>query len=360
MQFSLSDLLKSVRHNKGSSFPGVLPDTRSNEEKAKDYLHEEIVSDDRREALGALYEWQEKPRDKWKRFPIKNQDGSSSCVGQAIAKALGIHNNIEEDLYVELSAGWIYAHRTNFPGQGMIINQAMNFATESGATLEYFLPTNGKSEQELNEYRGKRYPASIGEIAKIYKPGNFVEVISRDINELAALLEIRPLVMGFTFDYNEWTEEPKLVTNAPQLRHLTCGIEATLHNGQKRIIIDDSWKEEATILGGKRLISQEFLLKRCFYVGYFIDLSNTWQSEPNKPRVNFTRDLTPGAKADQDVKILQDVLKYEKLFDNTVDSTGNYFGLTQAAVSKLRVKYGVAAGTAFDAGIRAIINKQYK
>lgn len=360
MKFSLSDLLKHMRSDKSPSFPGVLPDTRSNDEKARDYLHEEIVRDDHREELGAMYEWREKMPSQWKRFPIKNQDGSSSCVGQAIAKALGIHNNIEEDLYVDLSAAWIYAHRSNYPGEGMIVPHAMQFVKDFGATLEYFMPTNGKSEQELNAYYGKRFPVSIGEVAKIYKPGNFVTVISRDINEIAALLEKRPLVMGFAFDYNEWTEQPQIITNAPKLRHLVCAIEGTLYNGQKRIIIDDSWKEEATILGGKRLISQEFLTQRCFSIGYFIDLSNTWQSEPDKPRVNFTRDLTPGMRSDQDVKILQDVLKYEKLFPIDQDSTGNYFGLTQAAVSKLRVKYGMPEGTAFSADIRAIINKQYK
>jgi hypothetical protein len=51
---------------------GLIPDPRSEEEKLKDYRAEEVL------AAFVPIEWKEKPESEWRKYPIFNQDYSSS------------------------------------------------------------------------------------------------------------------------------------------------------------------------------------------------------------------------------------------------------------------------------------------
>jgi len=64
---------------------GAINDMRAAGEQQKDYKFEEIV------ARVNPVEWVEKPQDKWRKFPIFNQNGSGSCVAQTAAKLLAIN-----------------------------------------------------------------------------------------------------------------------------------------------------------------------------------------------------------------------------------------------------------------------------
>ena len=77
---------------------GVIEDPRNADEKAKDYKAEEIVFS------YAPFEWKEKLEADWRKFPIFDQDSSRSCVAQAVAKALGIENYIEEKKFAHYPA----------------------------------------------------------------------------------------------------------------------------------------------------------------------------------------------------------------------------------------------------------------
>ena len=64
---------------------GCLDDPRSPEEKERDYRAEEI-----KPLMAPI--WTEKPRSEFRRFPIFDQNQSSSCVSMSVAKVLGIEN----------------------------------------------------------------------------------------------------------------------------------------------------------------------------------------------------------------------------------------------------------------------------
>jgi hypothetical protein len=86
----------------------------------RDYQMEEV-------ACYAPVKWEEKKT--FRSFPVKNQDGSGSCVGNAVAKILGIENYLEEGQYLDLSARDIYTRRTN-QGMGMHFREAMKIGSE--------------------------------------------------------------------------------------------------------------------------------------------------------------------------------------------------------------------------------------
>ena len=105
---------------------GVVDDPRVDEQKEKDYQHCEIASGEKKVKV----RWVEKEPAKFRKFPIRNQDGSSSCVAQSTAKVLGINNFLEEKEFVELSAKDIYMRRRN-DGGGMWGTDAMDKQAQS-------------------------------------------------------------------------------------------------------------------------------------------------------------------------------------------------------------------------------------
>ena len=94
------------------SIDGVTPDLRSPDDKAKDFNHLEI-------AQAVQLNWNRDVSGAPK-YSIRNQDGSSSCVGQSTAKALEI---ITEKIQ---SAHPIYRRRANYPSPGMYLQDAFN------------------------------------------------------------------------------------------------------------------------------------------------------------------------------------------------------------------------------------------
>ena len=116
---------------------GAIDDYRPPEEKQKDFLFKEVV------AHSSAPVWEEKePRD-WRRFPIRDQDGSSSCVAQSMAKLVGLLQELRDGHFVELSAAGLYQRRANRnwgDGLGMIGTDAFNIARTEGLTLAQRFP----------------------------------------------------------------------------------------------------------------------------------------------------------------------------------------------------------------------------
>ena len=128
-----------------NTFTGCLPDTRTNEEKAKDW-HKDL-------AMSGVVNWVEKDFGDIKTFPLKNQDGSGSCVAQTLSLMLGIENYLEEGKYIEFSAGDIYTKRSNKDSMGMIGVEALEIARKNGCTLESLIPSNEQSESQINDIK---------------------------------------------------------------------------------------------------------------------------------------------------------------------------------------------------------------
>ena len=320
---------------------GVVDDPRIEEHKEKDYKHCEIASGDKKIKV----EWVEKLKDEWRKFPIRNQDGSSSCVAQSIAKILGINNFLEEKEFVELSAKDIYMRRENSGEQGMWGIDALKIACDFGATLESLFQSQNIGEEEINKVDG--YTKYKNQIAKIFKGKNFV-TLPFDIDLIGEQIQKgRGVLLFFKFDNEEWSDYPIIINDNPKLHHAVVGVDTTTVDGEKAIVIDDSWGEFYG-LDGQRIITESFIKERLTFAGYIVDLQNDWRDEKDKegekPKHEFTERMkfSTNFNISEEVKWLQKVLIYENLFPVNVDITGYYGSITRKAVLKFQFKHKVA------------------
>ena len=326
---------------------GVLDDPRSQNQKNKDYQDIELITSP------APVKWQEwslihnQLEIELNNFPVFNQDGSSSCVAHAFALSMGIDNWLEEGKFIRLAPADIYDRRQN-NSAGMYFQNAADIAYNHGATLYDFLPSDGLNEQQISGLLAN-YKPSYGEIAKIYKTGNYfwIQEATTNIDRINywTNIEKRPIVLGVRFGDGEWNRtEPQIKGNKTPYGH---GISippngAFLYKGKKTVLIQDNWSANSG-WGGRRFVSEDWWKAgRIIGAISWKKLIDTWRDteEKQKPHYKFEHNLKYGTR-NNDIIALQDILKYEELFANNIMSTGYYGNITAKAVLKFQLKYKV-------------------
>lgn len=356
------DPTEIVEVNKAVIPPGALEDTRSEEEKAKDFKAEEVAT------FGPV-NWQPKRFEDVNTFPVRNQDGSGSCVAATLALMLGIENFLEEGKYIEFSFKDIYDRRSNKPQAGMIGVDALDIGRKHGASLNALMPSDNQSEEEIAKVERR---ISDEQISQIFKSKSYVQ-LPFDIEKIAWTIESgrrngvgKPIMTWFQFPYSEWNAVPTVTGGNDNLvRHSVTAVDYGILNGVKGIFIQDSWGLHSSTVNGLRFISEDYINKRMIFCAYNIDLSNNWrdgQPTTPKPTYNFTRNLEYGMMGDPDVKALQGILAYEGLFTSNPDyHKGNYLEITGKAVLAFQEKYGISPTSANHCGplTRQKLNELY-
>jgi hypothetical protein len=312
----------------------------------RDFLYKEI-------ATAPIVNWQEKTT--FKSYPIFNQNGSSSCVAQAVAKVLGIENAKEENKFVSLSARDIYTRRTNNT-EGMFYHEAMSIGKQYGATIEQLMPSQNLSEAELNKSNDRTFTSEY--IGKIFQGGAFVSV-EPNIDAIASIIERgKGIVLGFRWDYDEWDKEfPTVNPNSKQTYgHGVAGVDYGLIKGKKYIVIDDSWGNNRG-KNGQRFISEDFITNRNSSAWYFEDLSNEDAVDIPVEKYIFNNDLYVGIQNEEVIK-LQFVLQKLKFFPTNQNCTGYFGGITRQAVKDFQIEYGITPTEGyFGEKTREVLNK---
>lgn len=312
-------------------YNGIVEDPRPEEEKAKDYKLADI-------AMGYVtLNWIPYDEKHLKTYIIQDQDGSSSCVAQAVSKLLAIHEVLEGRSYTQLCPKFIYTRRENYPSGGMWLPNALSIACNYGSCPEVEMPCSDKGETFMNDksteipqcavnalkYRGKYYfeiPVNIDEIANILEQGYGV-------------------LLGFRFDYDEWTDVPTVHEHSKRsCGHGVAAVDYCLYNGEKAIIIEDSWGPNKA-KGGRRIITEKFLNARCFYAGYVTSL----------PNFKFTKTMQRGSTGIE-VRKLQEVLEI------TVD--GIFGPKTKVAVQMYQIKNKLVPDGIVGPKTRAVLNNE--
>lgn len=312
------------------NFTGLIPDPRTETDKSKDYQHAEVYA-------ATPIEWKEKTE--FRTFPIRNQNGSGQCVAFSSAKALGVNNLNEAGEYAALSPRDIYTRRSN-TGSGMWLQNAGSITKEHGSTLDSLMPSDNLSETAANNFFD-RTSESI-KIALNYKSQGYV-FISNDTDVMDNIARIinegyAPVLTTF-FHISEWTDEPKILVPSDQAKnfHAITVVDYFLKNDEKYLLIEDSWGQQYGN-DGRRMLSETWIRGRMTGCMYLID----WKFEPTpKPKHDFKKVLLYGQK-NNDIKVLQDVLKYEGLMATNITSTGYYGNITAKGVMDFQIKHAVA------------------
>lgn len=319
------------------NFTGALEDNRSTLEKSKDYSFEEIV------ASANPVQWVEKNYDQWRKYPTFNQDGSSSCVAQTIAKMVGIHEHLNHGSFIHFSASYIYQKRSNAPGLGMIGVNAFEILRNKGITLEELMPSQNMNEQEINSVSED---VSDRRVAQVFKIKNYVVVPIRNIETVASIIQTtsKPVMVWFRSSYRAWNaERPRLpMAETLDVHHSVTATDYCLIDGRKHLIVEDQWGTTGFKETGQRAISEEVFNNTNTFVAYFMNLdydTRETKDEFELPKHKFNKKLYYGMRNDSDVKAMQKILKHLGYFPANVEATGNYFGLTAKAVLRFQKEH---------------------
>jgi len=355
-----------------AGFPsGLLEDNRPAEQKAKDFLARELYGAKVPVLTFPDYQdWQNNEANKkmLKTFAIQNQDGSYSCVAQSGALALAINNYIEEGHYERMSPRSIYPRRRNKPGKGMWIDDLGNICTTQGVIFEGVLPSEGLGEDAMNDLSD--FLPSYESIAKIYRPKHYVW-LGLTIDEVAGILaQGKPVVLALQFDNGEWAKEVPTLANknsTAQYGHAITALPRAffMYNGQRAIMIQDSWGVDSG-MNGRRILTQDWFRQgRVKSAIWFEDLQNlaVLNDVQGKPSFKFDRNLTAGMRGN-DVAMLQRCLGYLKdeqgfLFALNVPPTGYYGGITRAGVKRFQAMYGLPITGNVDNPTMETLNKLF-
>jgi len=223
---------------------GVMPDPRTEEAKELDYTHI---------AGSTIVNWREKPYTEWKRYTQRFQDGSSSCVFQAIAKAF------ETVLGYPVSAS-SYFWRMFYPNPGAYLQDGFHIALKRYFATEADEPSNNQTEQYMNTIR----PLKTTLLGLSYYQPDF-----RDIDQIAQAIEqYGHCVLTFASLNEEWTLTPQYSGAKAKWGHAICAVDYSLIGNVKTLICEDSTGQGSSPTG-LRLITKDFLEKRASGAGYF-------------------------------------------------------------------------------------------
>jgi len=303
---------------------GVFPDTRSEEEKDNDVTHDEIA--------GGEVTWVEKDPSTWKKFTLRDQSSSYSCVLQSNAKARGVTEFNETGNFPVLSARE-YNERSNYPTAGTIPYEGLQI-TSRGLALEFLYPSEKLTEDEIN-VRIPKAPQVI-QSEQSFSGGTPVSFPSIDIDSIAQALDSGfGVVVCCAFYAKYWQYVVQVGLSSPNVHHQIAVVDRTIYNGKKALICEDS-AFLGTSKDGQRILTEDALLKYCYFAGYVAKLK---EASGPKPNHIFTADISFGMRSNE-VTLLQKRLVYEGLLSS--DCISGYFGpLTKQAVIAYQKKNGI-------------------
>ena len=295
---------------------GVLPDPRSPMDVQKDYLHDELIP------MAVVLNWN-RDMSGAPKYSVRDQDSSSSCVGQGTAKALEIITGVVQSAHPQ------YRRRANYPYPGAYLQDAMDIIKNQGTTTEALDASQQMSETLMNRDVTVETPLT----EPVY-----IRISPVSIDDIAMAIETQKhCVLTIVSSMPEWNVvKPIVSVTAPTFGHCICGIYYfTDEVENKCILVDESWGENQI---RQRILTEDFIKARCTGAMYFVAAQPL--PVPVKPKFTFSRTLVYG-NSNYSVRALQDILKYEGFFPLNVSSTGYYGIITAKGVLAWQLKHSV-------------------
>lgn len=233
-----------VRYN------GIAKDSRSKKEIAKDFQAKELLvySPKLFRNITSFSEM--------RKGVIRNQNGSGSCVTQALAKA--IEMNIEkQELSHVLSATYPYQNRSNRPQSGSSPQEMAQFTRSNGFYLESDVPSQNMNDASMDGF----VIPQTKQKKQGYQVYYFVDT-SPNFEETAQYVEeFGNATMLVDCDYNGYVKDiPTPNSRNHQIRHQICAVDNITLNNTQYIVIDDSWGifgDSELAKRGQRLITKD-------------------------------------------------------------------------------------------------------
>lgn len=276
-------------------------------------------------------------------FPVKDQDGSGSCGGQAWAYFGAAIEARATKTFEERSAKFIYS-QTFVPGGGSAGRANSEIVAKQGWAKEYVLPSyeNGNPPTEAFMERSQDITDVVRQDAALAKALSYANV-DTDIDTIAQATRdnFGTIILITGANNGTWNSAfPAAPTGGTTWRHwLYCGRAKTI-NGKKHIGVLNSWGKAVGELGWQWLSEDYF---KATYGGEKC-ISQAWTLVYSDmvPPVTFTHNFQSDIALSQsgaEVVALQKALQTDGEFPANVATTGFYGDVTRRAVLAFQLKY---------------------
>lgn len=296
------------------------------------------------------------------KLPIDDQNGSTSCGGQAFAKFDAVLEALKTKSFEKSSACYIYNQTAvviNGVPQGSRLRDNADLVVKQGVALESLCPSydNGHAPSDAFILRKGAITPSAADSAKLRKGASYAYV-NPDIESFAtAIRENGGLVMLLSGQNNgTWFSKfPKPPTERVWGHFMYVG-KAKLIDGKKYVGAIQSWGPNVGENGW------QYFGEEWFNGGINSAATIVFPDMPAPAKYAFTRDLTIGSTG-VDVKFLQAYLNGRgfPVAASGPGSRGNettYFGaLTKEALAKFQGAHGITPSVGyFGPKTRAFLN----
>lgn len=314
--------------------PGGIPDRVD----PRDYTYEEV-------GFGTPYfDWSEGFDIEHKiglKLPVKDQNGSGSCGGQAWATLASVLEAVATGTHEERSAKYIYAQTYQGSG-GSTGRDNAEIYRKQGVAREAVLTSydNGKPPTEAFMQRGGDITQEARNDARLDVSRSYA-TLTCTMDEVARALRDNDGVILLVDGQNNgtWYSSFPMTPKRVEWRHWIYVGRARLINGRKYVGFINSW---GTSVGDR---GWQWLGEEWFNTGHILQ-GWTHVIAPPAPPPSFKHEFMVNLAFGQtsgDIKNLQKALKIDGVFPVTVPETGYYGTITARAVLAFRLKYGVSS-----------------
>ena len=317
----------------------ILIDPRPISEQEIDHTHEEMYG-------GMPAAWIEKPQSTWRLPSQRNQGTSYSCLFQSAASAMEQFNKL-------VDSAAVYQLRKDPTQEGDYLQDVLDILYNKGTVIEAAAPSQNMSDPQLDAIK---LPTFLNLTITGYRTIGTItmEAIAEAVQAYGNC------ILVFSSNTEEWQITPTYLGTPTTFGHAIVACDFSLINGQQRLVARDSAGTFSSPQG-YRLITQDFLNKRCRGAAYILGVKTT-PIPPSTPSFTpFLSNLWYGMTSPE-VGHLQRVLRHLGYFTYPEDT--NYYGsLTRAAVLQFQynnnvVHFGPESlfGAVFGPKSRAVLN----
>ena len=363
---------------------GVLPDSRSAEERQKDYKTEEVLAMATPLVWPTWEEWKEKPAIKkmLNDLEVHSQKNVGSCAAESLALLLAIKNYQEDGVFNKVSSKPIYGNRINKPSVGMYASDVGKIGVELGSVFESLYPSPNDTDANMSDLSD--YITAYKSMAKVLRMDKYFWLYqTTNIDTFAQILALgEPINMTVVFGDGEWTSVPEVKNVVPKYGHMITALPNSYftYQGKKAIYAQDSHGKDY-YLNGRHILKEEWFTKGRVIVGIWfsdihnLEIFNQQVISELKPKYQFNKDLYLGMN-NSDVAMLQVCLATIQDSDGFLfplwqgqSPTGYFGGLTLKAVKRFQEKYkdeiltplGLTSATGYvGSSTRAVLNRLFK
>lgn len=279
------------------------------------------------------------------KIPIKAQNGSGSCGGQAWSYLAEIQEALATGTFEERSAKYVYS-QTFWPnGGGSVGSDNAAIYSRQGVAREALLTSYdaGLPPSEAFMERPMDITDAMRVDAKTDRAYPYASVATNIDSAAQAIRDNGGIILLISGSNNgTWGSSTPTAPKPGDIvwRHFICAIKAKMLNGKKAICFLNSWGGAVGENGQQWLTEDYFNASPAPILEVWTHVYNQ-----NPPTTGFTHNFATNIKYGDnsgEVVALQTALQLQGFFPSTLPATGYFGTITSAAVLAFQVHYKVA------------------